>query len=130
MCGETQSNEGAAHSNEVGTGDGGDRETGERWDYEVPEELYNRHGVELVRRYRQLEHKVVAEVEVEVIKLKWQGVEGVVAWLGQGRACKIKTQGWLDSEQQQQQRRWHCSNTVGQQAVRREQKRRRHLGTR
>ena len=105
-----------------------DRETGEWWNYEVPEELCKRHGVELVRRFQLLEHKVMAEAEVEVIK--WQGVEGVVAWLGRGRACKVKTQWWLDSEQHQQQRRWYCSNTVGQQAMRREQKRRRHLKTR
>ena len=77
-----------------------DRETGEWWDYGVLEELCKRHGVELVRGFQQLEHKVVAEVEVEVIK--WKGVEGVVAWLGRGGACKIKTQWWLDAEQQQQ----------------------------
>ena len=45
-------------------------------------------------RFRQLEQKVLAAaVEVEV--LRWEGVEGVDAWMGGGRTCKVKTGWWL-----------------------------------
>ena len=46
------------------------------------------HTLGLVRRFRQLEQKVLTAVEAEV--LRWEGVEGVVAWVGGGRACKVK----------------------------------------
>ena len=104
-----------------------DRDTGEWWEYELLEELCERHGVELVRRIVQLEQKVMAEVESEV--LRWKGVEGVVAWMGGGRACKVKTRWWLDAGSGMQ-RRWCGSGAVREQAEQRHRKRQRHMETR
>ena len=71
-----------------------------------------------MRRFSQLEQKVLTAMEAEV--LRWEGVEGVIAWMGGGRACKIKTQWWLGARQQQQHR-WYSQGAVrGQAAVRRQ----------
>ena len=103
-----------------------DRATGDWWEYERLEELCKRHTVELVRRFSQLEQKVLTAVEAEV--QGWEGVEGVVAWMGGGRACKIKTRWWLEAEQQQQHR-WYSQGAVREQATVRRHKRQLHLET-
>ena len=71
-----------------------------------------------------MEQKVLTAVEAEV--QRWEGVEGVVAWMGGGRACKIKTRWWLEAGQQQQQHRWYGQGAVRVQAAVRRHKRELH----
>ena len=70
-----------------------DRQSGDWWQWEQLEQLAERHGVQLVRRFRELEGKSVQGVQ-DVVK-QWKQREGVVVWLEGGAVCKVKSDWWL-----------------------------------
>ena len=90
-----------------------DRETGRWWEYERLEQLCAEHGVQLVRRCRELEGRTLREIRAQVEN--WQGVEGVVVWLDDRQVCKVKSNWWMDRVSQQR-RRW-CREGAGKVAA-------------
>jgi hypothetical protein len=100
-----------------------DRVSGEWWSYHRMEVLCEQHEVQLVRQYTEFIDETLANIDCLV--KKWQGCEGVVAWIVGGQVYKIKTEWWRGRDNKSK-RRWYTQEAKLA-ARERSQKRQQHM---